>query len=574
MTREEAINEIKSWDFLEGKEIEAIHTLIPELKESEDERIRKWIIEKVQGYADSGIPCSDEIQMANKALAYLEKQKEQKHYWKPTETDVVLFNKAVTTNKALTPAERAQLDIIRSKFGCCCAVNCSGIVQKEQKPTQEKLSYEELVRNAEEEVNVLYPNNEEEGTEAWYRRECLKEHYMKGAVRAAMEILDIKERKEQNPMNNPKWNELTWKDINELEEIINHVHYEFRNGISAEGFGKEVLEQFRNMKEDAEVDACEQKPSMIQWKGDNLKEVIDFTGKSPMFNKWFKSFEDYEEYVHSHGNIFKLFNEDGTHYEVPVGAWIVKTPDGCNVASKAVFRQKPADWSYPYGRNETVDRLVAIAGCLEVDGDCLFNGYSGTECGKFLRDLARKQVECKPAECIKTEELAEHIKAEFESFRNLLKKKGIDYQPAEAYWTDFARLFVSSVKKLQKPAEWSEEDETKLRDVVRLVEDSGHVKSIREHYEKFLTSLPERFNLCPEQEWSEEDEKIIETICKEGDLKPSEKRWLKSLRPSWKPSKEQIGLLGKVYNLIWADPATPADIQDGLGDFIEQLRTL
>ena len=117
MTREEAINEIKSWDFLEGKEIEAIRTLIPELKESEDERIRKWIIEKVQGYADSGIPCSDEIQMANKALAYLEKQKEQKHYWKPTETDVALFNKAVTTNKALTPTERAQLDIIRLKFG-------------------------------------------------------------------------------------------------------------------------------------------------------------------------------------------------------------------------------------------------------------------------------------------------------------------------------------------------------------------------------------------------------------------------------------------------------------------------
>ena len=31
MTREEAIKEIKSWDFLEGKEIEAIETLIPEL---------------------------------------------------------------------------------------------------------------------------------------------------------------------------------------------------------------------------------------------------------------------------------------------------------------------------------------------------------------------------------------------------------------------------------------------------------------------------------------------------------------------------------------------------------------
>ena len=44
MTREEAIEEIKSWDFLEGKEIEAIHTLIPELCENEDERIRRVIV--------------------------------------------------------------------------------------------------------------------------------------------------------------------------------------------------------------------------------------------------------------------------------------------------------------------------------------------------------------------------------------------------------------------------------------------------------------------------------------------------------------------------------------------------
>ena len=61
--------------------------------------------------------------------------------------------------------------------------------------------------------------------------------------------------------------------------------------------------------------------------------------------------------------------------------------------------------------------------------------------------FAKKELEQKPTECIKTEELAKHIKAEFESFRNLLKKKGIDYQPAETYWTDFARLFVSSANK-------------------------------------------------------------------------------------------------------------------------------
>ena len=84
----------------------------------------------------------------------------------------------------------------------------------------------------------------------------------------------------------------------------------------------------------------EEKPCMIQWKGDNLKEIIDFTGKDKNFEKWFKSFEEYEKYVHDHNDIFKLFNENGNHYEIPVGAWIVKTPDGYNIASKCSFKAK------------------------------------------------------------------------------------------------------------------------------------------------------------------------------------------------------------------------------------------
>lgn len=120
-----------------------------------------------------------------------------------------------------------------------------------------------------------------------------------------------------------------------LNALITHISI-YEGDFTTVGVTRmEILDYLERLKK--------QKPSMIQWKGDNLKEVIDFTGKSPMFNKWFKSFEEYEEYVHSHGNIFKMFNEDGSHYEVPVGAWIVKTPDGCNVPSKAVFRQKPTE---------------------------------------------------------------------------------------------------------------------------------------------------------------------------------------------------------------------------------------
>ena len=74
MTREEAINEIKSWDFLEGKEIEAIQTLIPELRESDDERIREELIETVNSINDGMIVLSE--QQKQRYLAWLEKHKE------------------------------------------------------------------------------------------------------------------------------------------------------------------------------------------------------------------------------------------------------------------------------------------------------------------------------------------------------------------------------------------------------------------------------------------------------------------------------------------------------------------
>lgn len=296
MTREEAIETIRMCCPKVGDSQcdfeSALRELIPELAESvsEDERTRRELVKfisDIKSISESGRTSwairSDDAKMCETFLTYLEKQKE--------------------ASKAIEAVDRIDKYI------------------------------DVHVANAHD---MKDSNPDKKYYQGW--DDALGK--MAGILQ---DVYSGEKQKEQKPVNNPKWNELTWKDINELEEIINHVHYEFRNGISAEGFGKEVLEQFRNMKEDAEVDACEQKPSMIQWKGDNLKEVIDFTGKSPMFNKWFKSFEEYEEYVHLHGNIFKLFNDDGTHYEVPVGAWIVKTPDGCNVASKAVFRQKPAE---------------------------------------------------------------------------------------------------------------------------------------------------------------------------------------------------------------------------------------
>lgn len=195
----------------------------------------------------------------------------------------------------------------------------------------------------------------------------------------------------------------------------------------------------------------------IQWKGNNLKDVIGFTGKSPLFDKWFKSWKEFEDYIHSHDDILKLFCEDGSHYEVPVGAWIVKTPDGYNIPSRFRFIQKPAEWS---GRDEEIREFVL---------------------GLLDNLVWRRDWEISQAECLE--------------------------------W------LVKNLQPTKK--EWSEEDEKMRVNILnaltpQLVYSVGkgtYTGTSTYRYDdeiKWLKSLPERFNLQPKQEWGEEDERIFQ----------------------------------------------------------------
>lgn len=65
----------------------------------------------------------------------------------------------------------------------------------------------------------------------------------------------------------------------------------------------------------------------IQWDGKNLKEVLSFTGKHPNFDKWFNSFDEYQEYVESDGFVFKVFTLDGV-MNASVGDYIVRGVKG------------------------------------------------------------------------------------------------------------------------------------------------------------------------------------------------------------------------------------------------------
>ena len=110
-----------------------------------------------------------------------------------------------------------------------------------------------------------------------------------------------------------------------------------------------------------------------------------------------------------------------------------------------------------------------------------------------------------------------------------------------------ASMLMSLTDKLkslrpQKPAEW-DELQAEFRSINEAFEDG----------KKEVVAHPEKYGLCKPREWSEEDERNfywISTTIQERHLTPEYTKqvhkiltWLKSLRPSWKPTEEQMDSL-------------------------------
>lgn len=118
----------------------------------------------------------------------------------------------------------------------------------------------------------------------------------------------------------------------------------------------------------------------------------------------------------------------------------------------------------------------------------------------------------------------------------------------------------------QKLTEWSKDDTVFLNEITDFFEN----KTVRlqhdlDMYAHWLKSLPERFNLQPNQEWSEGDKGmlncIIATLCEEshGGRETNDKMvtWLdtrfKFLRPHWKPSEinpKEVRLLDTTISFL------------------------
>ena len=96
-----------------------------------------------------------------------------------------------------------------------------------------------------------------------------------------------------------------------------------------------------------------------------------------------------------------------------------------------------------------------------------------------------------------------------------------------------------------------------------------------EQVDNWLKSLKERVQ--PKQEWSEEDEKMLQSILDEYKSMSIEKRnWLKSLRPqtTWKPSDEQMEALKHAINCYSGISPTNTEEVYTLEIMKEQLKKL
>ena len=93
------------------------------------------------------------------------------------------------------------------------------------------------------------------------------------ALESVMYMIDSLQKEEPIQTNT-----LTWKDINDLERIINNVHYEFRNGIGEKSFGEEVLARFREERDEQEQPEADFKIEEQKWIHDAVDNVFPEDG--------------------------------------------------------------------------------------------------------------------------------------------------------------------------------------------------------------------------------------------------------------------------------------------------------
>jgi len=147
----------------------------------------------------------------------------------------------------------------------------------------------------------------------------------------------------------------------------------------------------------------------------------------------------------------------------------------------------------------------------------------------------------------------------------------------------------------QKPS-WSEEDSKNLNSVKWIIENSDNLNKIfetidspdyiKKYFIDWLKSLKDRVQPKSKQEWSEEDEDVINHLiaicagakryrqfagCLQDDITKYQ-TWLKSIKPNhWKPSEEQMKALIKRTKGLHTNSETRKVLESLIFDLQEKL---
>lgn len=396
MTREEAIKEAYGIPVTKAQH-EALQFLIPELAESEDERIRKELLEYLTVTRQQDFVAHPERQ---RWIIYLEKQKEQKSLSISAASEWLKKNVCRYINSEY------------NEFHKC--VEYDGSIDKERLIND----FEEAMKKEQKSVQTA--------KEAW--KEMRLEVYAQASGN----------RHEPN-YSDDSTKMFSLCDIDEIFEKIGNRAVEQKSAWSEEDETtfkciKSILTDYmsKNYK-GSKYCTNEQVKEWIKWFdivfhsirpqpkqewSEEDKRMLSRCVKSIESSKNFAETQTFKEAKDKEKEWLILLPERFNLQDVPeqypiencdYGLEIAldilvktlskvqgyQTDDGIREHQTAIQAVKDAmkPWFYPYGKNETVDKLIGIAECLEMDGDCMFNGISGDDCGQFLRDLARKQTE-------------------------------------------------------------------------------------------------------------------------------------------------------------------------------------
>ena len=296
MTREDAIEIVRNI-YQTDAEKEALDMLIPELAESEDERVEKLITDSVfyqygasaeykdvldyldRHNSEKQKDASKAIEAVERIDKYIDEHLANAHDMKDSNPDKKYYRgwddalgkiagilQDVYSGKKQKEPHFTKRNALFDK----CVENCDPMVMKEVSDEVDDMLEKEQKPNIEicPDSETGYPIEDcDYGLEialdilektlgkvqGFQTDDGIREHQT--AIKAVKDAME-EQKSVEKPIN---WTELTWKDIIELEGIINKVHYEFRNGIGQESFGKEVLEKFREYKGDEYLDEIEQK---------------------------------------------------------------------------------------------------------------------------------------------------------------------------------------------------------------------------------------------------------------------------------------------------------------------------